>query len=111
MRVFDTGATRNDDIEQPDPEGFLSPLVIGRYSDYMHKHRVQSDGTIRDSDNWQRGMPLNSFMKSGFRHFLDWWLEHRGHKSREGLEDALCGLMFNCMGYLHEFLKGRNNEM
>lgn len=49
-----------------------------------------------------------SYMKSGCRHFFDWWLEHRGHKSREGLENALCGLLFNTMGYLHEYLKDKS---
>ena len=47
-------------------------------------------------------------MKSGFRHFMDWWLEHRGLESREGMEDALCALLFNVQGYLHETLKARN---
>jgi hypothetical protein len=49
-------------------------------------------------------MPKNVYIKSAFRHFVDWWLEHRGMESREGLEDALCALMFNTMGYLHEHL-------
>lgn len=105
MREFKTGAIRNDDSQALDYEGFLSPLVIKRYAEYMHKHRFTADGSTRASDNWQKGMPLDSFMKSGFRHFMDWWMEHRNHPSREGLEDALCGLMFNAMGYLHETLK------
>jgi hypothetical protein len=46
-------------------------------------------------------------MKSGWRHFMDWWLEHRGFESREGAEEALCGLLFNVSGYLHELLKNR----
>lgn len=105
MRTFSGGATRNIDTNQPDYEGFLSPLVQSRFAQYMHKHRFQSDGTIRDSDNWQKGIPLSSYMKSGYRHFMDWWLEHRGFKSREGLEEALCALLFNIQGYLHETLK------
>ena len=36
---------------------------------------------------------------------MDWWLEHRGYKSREGLEDALMGVLFNVMGYTFEVLK------
>lgn len=107
MREFKTGATRNDDSALPDYEGFLSPLVIKRYGEYMHRHRVQSDGKIRSSDNWQLGMSLDSYMQSGWRHFLDWWMEHDGYESREGLEDALMALLFNVMGYAHEALKGR----
>lgn len=75
----------------------------------MHKHRIQDDGSLRPSDNWQKGIDLSSYMSSGFRHFMDWWLEHRGHASRDGLEDALCGLLFNVQGYLHETLKAKGS--
>ena len=104
MRTFETGATRDSDEGKLDYEGFLSPLVLQRYAEYMHKHRKQSDGSMRDSDNWQKGMPLNVYIKSAWRHFHDWWMEHRGLPSREGLEEALCALMFNTMGYLHQVL-------
>lgn len=107
IRRFETGATRNTDDDKLDYEGFLSPLVIKRFAEYMHKHRVQADGQLRASDNWQKGMPKTSYIKSGWRHFMDWWLEHRNGQSREGLEDALCGVMFNAMGYLHEVLNER----
>jgi hypothetical protein len=70
----------------------------------MHKHRKQADGVLRDSDNWQNGIPKDAYIKSAWRHFMDWWMEHRGLQSREGLEDALMGLLFNVMGYAHEVL-------
>lgn len=107
MRKFETGATRDDDVSKPDYEGFLSPLVIQRFGEYMDKHRLQTDGELRSADNWQKGMPKETYMSSGWRHFLDWWLWHRGRgdRARETLEDALCALMFNVMGYLHETLK------
>jgi hypothetical protein len=105
MREFSTGATRDNDENKNDYEGFLSPLVIECYGNYMAKHRKQADGNLRDSDNWQKGMPKSCYMKSGWRHFMDWWKEHRGLRSREGLIDALCALLFNVMGYLHETLK------
>lgn len=105
MRKFDSGATRNDDTENLDYEGFLSPLALKAFAEYMHKHRKQADGELRASDNWQKGIPKEAYMKSGFRHFMDWWLEHRGSESREGMEDALCGLLFNVFGYLHEITK------
>jgi len=87
-----------------DFEGFYSPLVIRRYAEYMHKHRLQADGEMRDSDNWQHGIPRDAYIKSAWRHFMDWWMEHRGLPSREGLEEALCALIFNAMGYLYEVL-------
>jgi hypothetical protein len=105
IRTFDTGATRNNDLNQLDYEGFLSPAVLTRFAEYMHKHRFQSDGKIRDSDNWQKGIPRDAYMKSGTRHFMDWWRLHRGLTGREDIENTLCALMFNVMGYLHETLK------
>lgn len=110
MRNFKTGATRDSDTEKYDYEGFLSPLVLVRYGEYMHKHRKQSDGQLRDSDNWQRGLPKAVYIKSAWRHFMDWFMEHRGIASREGIEDAICALLFNSMGYLHEHLKEKHGN-
>lgn len=107
MRKFKTGATRDEDKEKIDPEGFLSPVVLKAFCEYMHGHRKQADGKLRESDNWQKGIPKDVYMKSLWRHFLDLWLEHRGEKSREGVEDALCGILFNAMGYFHEYLKDK----
>lgn len=104
-RYFTTGAYRDDDAGKPDYEGFLSPLVIQAYGAYMHRHRRQSDGRLRDSDNWQAGIPRSEYLKSALRHLLDLWLEHRGHPSRDGIDEALGGLLFNIMGYWHEHLK------
>lgn len=110
VRRFDTGATRDTDENKLDYEGFLSPLVLQRFAEYMHKNRHLKDGSLRDSDNWQRGIPLDAYMKSGFRHFMDWWREHRHLESREGVEEALCGLIFNAQGYLHELLKEKREQ-
>ena len=107
MRKFQSGATRNNDETKLDFEGFLCPLVMQRFGEYMHEHRIQDDGSLRDSDNWQKGIPKDAYMKSGWRHFFDWWKEHRNLDSREGMEDALCGLLFNVQGYLHEVLKNK----
>lgn len=107
LRVFPTGASRNDDIDKHDPEGFWSPLVIQCYNEYIHGKRRLKDGTIRESDNWQRGMPKSAYAKSLWRHFLDFWLHHRGYacRARASLKVALCAILFNTMGYLHEVLR------
>lgn len=107
MRVFETGATRNTDEHKLDYEGFLSPIALERYAQYLHKHRFQADGKVRDSDNWQKGIPFNVYMKSLWRHFMDLWKLHRGYTADESLEDALCAIIFNAQGYLHENLKLR----
>ena len=107
IRKFVSGATRNSEEGKLDFEGFLSPLVIRRYAEYLHSHRKLEDGSMRDSDNWQNGMPLSVYMKSGFRHFMDWWGYHRRWLHGNTLEDVLCGVIFNASGYLHEYLKGQ----
>jgi hypothetical protein len=107
IREFSTGATRDNDVGKLDYEGFLSPLVIERYCQYLHKHRIQSDGKLRDSDNWQRGIEKDVYMKSAFRHFIDMWKGHRkvSFEAEVNIEDAICAVMFNCMGYLFEILR------
>jgi len=107
VRLFETGATRDQDTTKYDYEGFFSPLVMDRFAEYMHRHRKQSDGQLRDSDNWQKGIPLTAYMKSMYRHFMDLWRQHRGWPGQDTLEDSLCALLFNVMGYLHEVLKNR----
>lgn len=104
MRVFDSGATRDSDDNKHDYEGFLSPLVIERFGEYMTKHRKQADGRLRDSDNWQKGIPKDAYAKSLWRHFLSFWKAHRGYKD-EDIEESLCAMLFNIQGYLHEKLK------
>jgi hypothetical protein len=110
MRTFATGATRNLDEDKHDYEGFLSPCVLRRFAAYMHEHR-KTPGGLRDSDNWQKGIPTDAYMKSMWRHFMDVWEIHRAGKPiREGgrlidPDEALMALLFNVMGYAHEILK------
>jgi hypothetical protein len=111
IRKFDTGATRDTANNKLDFEGFLSPTVLDLFAEYMNKNRVQSDGSLRDSDNWQKGIPLPVYMKSAWRHFFHWWKLHRGLSCRDEkgnvvtMRDAIGGLLFNVMGYAHEWLK------
>ena len=112
MRQFDSGATRDTDTSKPDYEGFLSPTVIESYGRYMNKHRVQADGKARDSDNWQKGIPRDVYMKSLFRHFMDVWRMHRSEVAPDSeMHEALCAMLFNVMGYLHEDLKASSFEI
>jgi hypothetical protein len=103
-RTFDSGATRNLDAEKLDYEGFYSPLVLERYAQYMHANRKLPDGSMRGSDNWMLGIPLPAYMKSLLRHVISAWKRHRGYGDHEDLETALCGVLFNASGYLHELL-------
>jgi len=113
MRKFESGATRDTDEGKLDFEGFLSPLVLMRYSEYLHKHRMQADGKMRASDNWQKGIPKDTYMKSKIRHSVYTWLIHRGFPAIDNngnvvdLEDSLCAEIFNAMGYLFELLRSK----
>lgn len=113
MREFGTGATRDTVEGKLDYEGFFSPAVLQRYAQYLHKHRTQSDGNLRDSDNWQKGIPIETYMKSKVRHGMYTWLIHRGFPAIDekgeiaDLEESLCAEIFNAMGYLFELLKDK----
>lgn len=119
VRAFATGATRDTSTNKPDYEGFLSPAAIRRFGEYMMEHQRQSDGSIRPSDNWQKGIPLDVYVKSAWRHFHAVWEKHRSALIADGgiqeydfadadlkvFEDDLCALWFNVQGLLHETLK------
>ncbi len=116
MRTFETGATRDSDDNKLDFEGFLSPFVLERYAQYMNLHRKQADGKLRDSDNWQHGIPLTVYLKSMWRHFFDVWKLHRNancpiYDQKDGhsvkLDEALCAVIFNASGMLHEIMKAQ----
>ena len=102
VRTFESGATRSPLGDKLQYEGYLNPMVLKRFAQYMKKHQTQSDGQQRDADNWQKGIPVNSLMDSKLRHDMDMWLYHRGYidEMEEDIEEALCAIMFNTMAYL-----------
>ena len=111
MQTFDTGATRDNSDDKLNYVGFFSPIVLKRYAEYLQLHCVQVDGNIRSADNWKKGMPLQKYIESLLRHIMDVWLIHDnqdcldirdGHKIT--IDEALCAVIFNSMGYLHELL-------
>lgn len=110
VRTFPSGATRDTEKGKLDFEAFLSPKVLTVYAEYMDKHRTRSDGSLRDGDDWQKGIPKDVYMKSLMRHVMDVWLLHRGCESHTGTEtdvmDALCAVIFNAMGLLYNELEG-----
>jgi hypothetical protein len=119
VRTFGTGAQRDLDANKLDFEGFLSPLVLKRYAEHMHKARRMPDGTMRASDNWQLGIPQEAYMKSLFRHFFDTWSTYRGIEVTEvvrgetivkDMETELCAILFNTSGLLHEILKAKRQK-
>jgi hypothetical protein len=111
QRSFDTGATRDTSEGKLDYDGFLSPQVLRQYARYMNMNRLQSDGKLRASDNWQKGIPMDVYRKSAWRHFFDYWENARVYNDDEFAQDSIelmaacSGLLFNIMGYMHEWLK------
>ena len=110
VRTFATGATRDTDEGKLDYRGFLHPLVLKRYAEFMHLNRKLKDGTLRASDNWTKGIGRQAYASSLYRHHQDVQLHMAGEPQAAGedLETALCAVVFNAMGLLLEVLKGRD---
>lgn len=111
IRTFSTGATRDTDNGKLKYEGFFSPRVLKRRAEYMHKHRKQADGSLREPDNWQKGMERAVYMDSLLRHIVDAWDSWRwakGNADKQDFQDLLCAIMFNAEGMLFEILQGRD---
>ena len=104
MRTFATGATRDTDDGKVDYEGCLSPAVLECFAQYMLRHSTQRDGKQRTMDNWQRGIPLDVYMKSLLRHTFTAWALHRYGGTMSEMKEALCAIQFNQQGYLHTLL-------
>lgn len=103
VRAFETGATRDVDEHKVQYARHLSPRVLQRFGRYMHEHRKTAAG-MREPDNWKKGMDRQSYLDSMWRHLHDIWLLHsgEGEGSTDDIEEALCALLFNAMGYLYE---------
>lgn len=111
LRTFGTGATRDTAQDKLDFEASLSPMVLLRYVQYMDKNKQQSDGSMREGDNWQKGIPKDQYIKSLARHMMDLRLLHRnvyGGTSTD-VEEILCALIFNSMGYLFEVMMEKSS--
>jgi len=110
-RLFETGATRDTDTTKLDFEGFISPRVLRVYAVYMHECRLRNippGDAMRASDNWQKGIPLEAYMKSLLRHTMEvWhgWREAMPEPYSQEFNNALCAIMFNAMGMLYELTR------
>lgn len=118
VRQFKTGATRDTDQGKLVYTGFLNPFVTKRFAEYMHKHRQQSDGSLRAPDNWQKGIPRQAYMESLGRHVEEIKQLHeamRGHdpaawgqqpNNNEAILETLMAVIFNAQGMALEIMKG-----
>jgi hypothetical protein len=108
MRTFDTGATRDDDDTKPDYAGYLSPFVIEAFGKYMTAHRIQSDGSLRASGNWKKGIAKEVYLSSLLRHVVEVWGIIQGGPG--DLQESLCAVYFNAGGMLHEHLQDTSRQ-
>lgn len=117
MRLFGTGATRNNDPTRIDWVRMLSLPAMFEYARYMQRHQKQADGSMREFDNWKGvsgkgGFPLNEVAESLVRHVLDLAALDQGiEPMREcELKETCCAIIFNAMAYLHTIIsKGETN--
>ena len=115
IRQFDSGATRDTAEGKLSYVRILSPIALRRYVEYMNFHAKQSDGTMREPDNWKSGFPIETYLDSLGRHLVAVWLLQQGFTETDNhglvtLEDSLCGIIFNAMGWLHEILKEQQKK-
>lgn len=104
MRKFETGATRDVDVNKIPFKAFLSPFAMEQFGLYMNRHREQADGSMRAPDNWKLGIPIPVYEDSLLRH------AHEFHKQIEmgdvnAAMEAACAIMFNVQGWMHEHCK------
>lgn len=109
MRTFDTGATRDTAEGKPNYGGYLSSLALRCFGRYMLKHETQADGKKREPGNWKKGIPERVYYESLLHHTLeDLMALMDGLPAREPSttkKEALCAILFNAQGMLHEILK------
>jgi len=93
----------------------MSPIVLKRFAEYMDLHRKQTDGVLREPDNWQKlfgDKHEDVCMDSLYRHLMDVWLINKGFKSeaREDIESALCAILFNAQAWLFKVLMDKQER-
>lgn len=116
MRSFPSGAKRDVEAGKLRFHAVLSPYALEAWADYCRRHNNQ---VHRVEENWKKGMPLESFFSSLFRHFHHIWklhdmtcgAEQLSAKTKAAMIDALCGVLFNAHGYLHELTKPEELKM
>ena len=107
MRKFEGGATRDQNAGKLAYNRFLSPYVLTVYCDYLERHRETANGR-REPDNWKAGIPVDVYMESMLRHVWEAWTDHE--RGNHISMDAMCAVLFNAMGMMHELLERGNHE-
>jgi len=78
IREFESGANRNSSLGKLAYKDFINPLNEYSFATYMDSKRLLDDGTYRNGDNWQHGIPQVSLADSLIRHVKEFELLHLG---------------------------------
>lgn len=124
VREFTTGANRDRVDGKLAFHGFVSAKASRRFGAYMNKNRRLADGSLREPDNWKRGIPMPVYAESMMRHaqevheLLEDAVAATGikgvcdiasvsadHPSLLAIDEAASALWFNVQGWLHERVK------
>lgn len=96
LTKFDSGAIRDTSEGKPNFYECMSPFAMWRYGEYMEKSAEKYG-----ADNWTKGIPIESYMKSLERHLLKLKMELKyGFTKEEG--DHASAILFNIMGLIHQ---------
>ena len=94
---FATGAQRDTQDGKPNFYECMSPFAYWRYGLYMDKASAKYG-----PDNWTKGIPIESYIKSLERHLVKLKAELKyGIELEPGIDHA-AAIMFNIMGLMHE---------
>jgi len=112
MRQYDSGATRSPLGDKLQYKGFRCPQVEKSFALYMHEHRTQADGNIRDADNWKKGMDKEDCADSLIRHCEDFHSAWEGWevicpdtKKKVSVVELLNAMKFNINAIIRELIK------
>jgi hypothetical protein len=105
-RIFASGATRDTNKDKLAYDKGLSMQVLQAYMEYLGKHRLMKDGSLREWNNYKKGIPIETYRESLMRHTVDVVRKSYGLPLREemSLPELLCAVIFNASGYLFELL-------
>ena len=79
IRKFESGASRNSNSGKFEYYKFINPINEFSFAKYMHSKRYLDNGELRDSDDWQKGIPQDSLLDSLTRHIKELELLHMGY--------------------------------